>query len=171
MKLFWNNNKTELKLDDIRYEIENSENEKVIRVLEEIGIESVDEYGRTALIWACFAENIELIVWLLEKNANVNHQDNIGYSALHFVAQERRTKSAEYLLAQNAQTELKDKYENTPLWTAVMNAKENLSIVELLLKNKANLDNINKANRTPRQMAEKILGEEFQKLKRKLELK
>ena len=171
MKLFWRNNEGKIKLDDIVSQIQNSENEKVKKVLTEIGIDSVDQFGRTALIWASFSENIELLNWLIKNNANINHQDENGYSALHFVAQEKKAKSTELLLNQNAETELKDKYLNTPLWTAVMNAKENLSIVELLLKNNANLDNQNSANRSPREMAEKIFGEEFQTIKRKLYIK
>jgi ankyrin repeat protein len=170
MRLFWKSKKTELKLDDISYEIQHFDNEKVKNVLTQIGIDSVDEFGRTALIWACFAENMELINWLIENNADINHQDKKGYSALHFVAQEKKIKATEYLLSKGSETEVKDIHQNTPLWTAVFNAKDDLSIVELLLKNDANLDNINLSKRTPREMAEKMLGEEYQKLKRKLNI-
>jgi ankyrin repeat protein len=171
MSLFWKNKKTEFTLDDVSYEIQHFDNQKAKNVLTQIGIDSVDEFGRTALIWACFAENMELINWLIENNAKINHQDKKGYSALHFVAQEKNKKAAEYLLSKGSETEVKDIHQNTPLWTAVFNAKEDLSIVELLLKNNANLDTINLSNRTPREMAEKMLGEEYQELKRKLNIK
>ena len=115
MKLFWKNKSSKLTLDEITFEIKNFQNEKVKSVLKEIGINASDEYGRTALIWASFAENIELITWLLENNADINHQDVNGYYALHFAAQEKKTESTKYLLNQNAQIELKDKHFNTPL--------------------------------------------------------
>ena len=51
-----------------------------------------------------------------------------------------------------------------------MSARNNFSVVELLLKNRANLDNLNKVEKTPREMAETIFGIEFQKLKRKLNI-
>ena len=35
-------------------------------MINKIGVDSVDEFGRTALIWASFAENMELINWLIE---------------------------------------------------------------------------------------------------------
>jgi uncharacterized protein len=170
MKLFWRNKKREASLDNISFEIQNLENEKVKDVINEIGVDSVDEFGRTALIWASFAENMELITWLMEKRANINHQDKNGYSALHFAAQERRIKATEYLLLNGAEKEINDIHQNTPLWTAIFNAKKDLSVVELFLKNNANLDNINLLNRTPREMAEKMLGQEYQELKRKLNI-
>ena len=171
MKLFWKKKSSKLTLDEITIEIKNFQNEKVKSVLKEIGINALDEYGRTALIWASFAENIDLITWLFENKAEVNHQDVNGYCALHFAAQERKTESTKYLLNQNAETELKDKHLNTPLWTAVMSARNNFSVVELLLKNGANLDNLNKVEKTPREMAETIFGLEFEDLKRKLNIK
>jgi ankyrin repeat protein len=171
MTLFWKSKKTELTLDDISYEIQHFKNDNVKTVLTKIGIDSEDEFGRTALIWASFAENIELMKWLIENKANINHQDKNGYCALHFVAQEKRLRAAEYLLSIGAKTELKDKYLNTPIWTAIFNSKNDLSILELLIKNKANLDNLNSSNKTPREMAEKILGEEFKELKEKLNIK
>ena len=171
MKLFWKSKKPELTLDNIRYEIQHFKNDEVKTILTKIGIDSEDEFGRTALIWASFSENIDLLKWLIENKANINHQDKNGYCALHFVAQEEKIKAAEYLLLFGAKTELKDKYLNTPLWTAIFNSKNNLTIVELLLKNNANLDNLNSSNKTPREMAEKILGKEFEELKTKLNIK
>lgn len=170
MKLFRNPKKTESLLEDINYEIQNSKNESAKKRLTEVGINTVDELGRNALIWACSVENMDMITWLVENNANIDHQDRNGYSALHFIALERNEKAAAYLLSKNAKTELKDCHGNTPLWAAVMNAKDDLSVVELLLKNNANLNNVNIANRTPREIAEKILGLEFQKLIKRLNL-
>jgi ankyrin repeat protein len=59
--------------------------------------------------------------------------------------------------------ELRDKYGNTPLWTAVFNSRPSLSVVKLFLDRGAKVDNLNNAGRTPGQMIETIYGDTFYK--------
>jgi uncharacterized protein len=83
-------NKSDPRIDEITFDIEKGDNERVKRLLAEVGVDASDSYLRTALIWATFYNNISLLSWLIDNGANVNHQDRNGYSALHFAGQEKR---------------------------------------------------------------------------------
>jgi ankyrin repeat protein len=51
-------------------------------MLEDHGIDAKDSDGRTALIHASFFWE-EFLQYLIDNGADTNHQDKIGYSALH----------------------------------------------------------------------------------------
>ena len=80
-------NKSDPRIDEITFDIEKGDNERVKRLLTEVGVDASDSYLRTALIWATIYGNINLLSWLIDNGANVNHQDRNGYSALHFAGQ------------------------------------------------------------------------------------
>ena len=80
-------NKSDPRVDEITIDIEKGDNEKVKRLLAEVGVDASDSYLRTALIGATLYDNISLLSWLIDNGANVNHQDRNGYSALHFAGQ------------------------------------------------------------------------------------
>ncbi len=144
--------------ESISYKIEKGNIEEVKNILIENKIDLEDSYLRTPLIWASFYNNVDLLIWLIDNRANINHQDKNGYSALHFVAQENCKNVAEILLNNGIDVELEDFYGNTALWTAVFNAKGNNEIVELLLDSGANFNHLNKNNKTPKEMAETFGG-------------
>jgi ankyrin repeat protein len=146
------------RVEVITFDIEKGNIEKVKQLLLEVGVDACDGYLRTALIWATFYDNINILSWLIDNCANVNHQDRNGYSALHFAGQEKRFDCAKLLIEKGANLELADIYGNTPLWTAVFNSRGDNQLVELYVQNGANLDHINKHQRTPRQMAETFGG-------------
>lgn len=151
-------NKSDPRVDEITLDIEKGDNEKVKRLLAEVGVDASDRYLRTALIWATFYNNISLLSWLIDKGANVNHQDRNGYSALHFAGQEKRFDCAKLLIDNGANLELVDLHGNTSLWTAVFNSRGDTRLVNLHVQHGANLDHVNKHQRTPRQLAETIGG-------------
>ncbi|HAD79567.1 ankyrin repeat domain-containing protein [Empedobacter falsenii] len=144
--------------ESISYKIEKGNIEEVKNILIENKIDLEDSYLRTPLIWASFYNNVDLLIWLIDNGANINHQDKNGYSALHFVAQENCKNVVEILLNNGIDVELEDFYGNTALWTAVFNAKGNNEIVELLLDSGANFNHLNKNNKTPKEMAETFGG-------------
>lgn len=81
-------NKSDIRIDEMKLDIEKGHNEKVKQLLLEAGIDACDDYLRTALIWSPFFNNIHLLNWVINSGANANHQDKNGYSALHFAAQD-----------------------------------------------------------------------------------
>ncbi|HRF75693.1 MAG TPA: ankyrin repeat domain-containing protein [Chitinophagales bacterium] len=151
-------NKSDLRIDEMKLDIEKGHNEKVKQLLLEVGIDACDDYLRTALIWSTFFNNIHLLNWVINNGANVNHQDKNGYSALHVAAQEKHFDCAQILIDNGSNLELGDLHGNTALWTAVFNSRGDTRLVKLYVQNGANLDHVNKYQRTPRQMAEIIAG-------------
>lgn len=122
-------------------------------LISESGTEILDGDSRTPLILATANARSDLVNWLIANEANVNHQDRIGYCALHFAAQNKLTTIARMLLNAGALTELRDLYGNTPLWTAAYNPKGDFGVLQLLLAHGASLDNTNNAGKTCRDMA------------------
>ena len=157
--------KSDPRLDGVPFLIEKQDNEEVKRILTETGIDAGDSYLRTALLWAAFYDNSNLLNWLIDNQADVNRQDRNGYSALHFAAQEKRVEVAKLLLEAGAQIDVLDIHGNTPLWTAVFSAKGDMRLVQLYVQSGANLDSLNKYQRAPRQLAETIAGVDLETLR------
>ncbi|CAM3051920.1 Ankyrin repeat [Flavobacterium succinicans] len=148
--------KSNPKVEELAFDIEKNDNEKVKSILKEVGIDATDSYLRTSLIWAAFYNKIDLVIWLIENGADINHQDKNGLSALHFAAKENRTEVVKLLIEKNANIEIKDQNGNTPLMDAIFNSRDNLINIELFLKSGANLDNENNHEMTPRLLAESM---------------
>ncbi|WP_208130734.1 ankyrin repeat domain-containing protein [Hymenobacter sp. KCTC 23674] len=145
--------------------IEKQDNEEVKRILAETGIDAGDGYSTSALLWAAIYTNNTLLAWLIDNRADINHQDRDGYTALHCAAERKNELGAKLLLEAGAQIDIADIHGNTPLWTAVFNAKGDMRLVQLYVQAGANLDNLNKYQRTPRQLAETIAGIDLETLR------
>jgi len=132
------------------------DNESVKKILSETGIEATDGYLRTALILATLHKNEDLLSWLIEQGANVNHQDRNGDSALHFAGQEKNEAAAKLLLKAGADLNVVDIHGNAPLWRAVFNARDDLRIVNLYVQGGANLDGLDKYPEPFRKIIESV---------------
>ena len=150
--------------DEIRQSIRNGDDTVARDLLKSTEIDIPDGENCTPLIWASFHNRPDLLKWILENSGNVNHQDRNGYSALHYVSQERLPNICEILLNAGSQTELRDAFGNTPLWTASINARGDMSVVRLLVKHGASFDNVNNAGKSIREMATIFYPDEFAKL-------
>lgn len=60
----------------------------------------------------CFNRR-KVVEWLVEHGANVNTQDEMGYSALHIATQEKHTELVSYLLRNGANVNIQDKFGNS----------------------------------------------------------
>jgi uncharacterized protein len=141
------------KAELIQQHIRQGEIDAAKRLIADTDIEILDGEARTPMIAAAFCNQQSLLSWLIERGANINHQDRIGYCALHFAAQNKYVEIASILLDGGAICELRDSFGNTPLWTATFNARGDYSIVELLFRHGASFENRNNAGRTVRDMA------------------
>ena len=112
--------------------IQKRKNEVLKDFLSKNGIETTDPEGRTALINAAFYNNIDLLEWLINQEADINAKDYIGYTALHFACQEGHIDSVKLLLLNNADVNIVDEHGNTPAWVTIMHWKggKNLSILK-----------------------------------------
>ena len=97
-----------------------------------------------------------LVVWLLQRGANPNHQDRSGSTALCRAAYAADVEGVECLLRQGADPNLTDRHGNGPLWEALCGAptENQLRVLELLLQSGARPDALNIHGVSPRMRAQ-----------------
>jgi len=151
-------NKSDPRVEEMTSDIGKKDNDNVKKLLTEMGPNVFDSYLRTPLIWATFYDNVDLLSWLIDNGADLNHKDKNGYSALHFAGQEKRLECAKILLDKGADLEVTDRHGNTPLWTTIFSSKDDLGLVKFYVQKGANIDHVNKHQSTPREIAKGICG-------------
>lgn len=148
--------KCDPRIETIFIDIEKRRDEKVKTILGETGIDASDGDARTSLIHAVAYNNFKLLEWLVSQGANLNHQDRIGYTGLHFAGQNKLVQVAEYLLKNGANPNLQDIHGNSPLWTAVFNSMDEKGVMKLLLRHGADSELVNKYGKTSRDLYSSI---------------
>ncbi len=100
---------------------------------------------------ACSHRNVTAVKQLIHKGANVNVLDKNEYTPLHHVCFWNYFEIARLLIEHGADVNISTKkFKTTPLHFACLYAeKKNSSIVELLLKNNANVNAQNFEENTP----------------------
>lgn len=86
----------------------------------------------------------------------VDSADEQGFTALHVAAQEYAIDVMHELVSAGADVNAQSVHGNGPLWVAVFNSQGRGEAIELLLNNGADPDMLNRAGRSPRQLAETI---------------
>lgn len=76
--------------------------ENLFSLMDKNVIEEADENGSTPLMKACYRGNFEFVKKLLEKDANINATDNLGYTALVWAALNGHTKICDLLIKKGA---------------------------------------------------------------------
>lgn len=66
--------------------------------LKGISVEEQDDWGRTALHWACYKGHRRAVQWLLSRSASIVHRDHEGMTAIHWAALKGHEQVAEMLL-------------------------------------------------------------------------
>jgi ankyrin repeat protein len=115
---------------------------EVVRYLLEkkADIESIDPSdGGTALIASAMEGHTEIVKLLLQNHANVNAQDRIGYTALMF-AVSGKEEIVNLLLNAGADVNKVNRYNITALMYSLEGLDRKITIVERLLKAKANVN-------------------------------
>ncbi len=135
---------------DISFAIENNNTAEAKALVGSNNLEVTDGEGRTPIIYAAFKNNVDMLVWLIDQGANINHQDRNGWCALHAAAQNGHLNIIAVLIQYGAQPNLTDSYGNGPLWTATMNSKRNeTDVMSALINAGADIDHKNKSDRSP----------------------
>jgi ankyrin repeat protein len=73
----------------------------------------------------------------------------LGFTPLHFAAQEHAARVAEVLLEEGAEVDAPNVYGNTPLFVAVFNSRGRGTLIELLRAHGADPHHVNDAGQTP----------------------
>jgi ankyrin repeat protein len=122
----------------------------------------VDEEGTPLLLHAAQSLNAEIVADLLDRGANIAAADRFGETALHRVADLRRTKwskaarIAKLLIERGATVDAPNRDRVTPLHQAVR--ARNLAVVEVLLDCGANPNAADKRGSTPLHRASSSTG-------------
>ena len=69
--------------DEISFAIEEMNNNKAQDLISLSSINMLDGEARTPLIYASFSGNIEMLKWLIDQGADLDHQDRSGICSLH----------------------------------------------------------------------------------------
>ena len=112
--------------------------------------------NQTSLMEAIIFRQEEIAKLLIENGADVNAQDDKGWSALHFAAQSYLPNTIKLLIAKKANIDLQDSLGSTPLFRAVINSKRGGEIIRILLKAGADRNKKNNYGHSPLEIAQKV---------------
>jgi hypothetical protein len=79
----------------------------------------VDFSGNSALHWAAYAGNTEVVGLLADRGCPLNNQNDDGDTALHYASRYGRTATVKALVAKGAQQNIRNKANHTPLEVAI----------------------------------------------------
>jgi ankyrin repeat protein len=101
-------------------------------------------------------DNSALANFFIKKGFEVNVQDNLGWTPLHYCAQNYQVGIAKILIEHSANLEIRDNYGNTALFRATFASQGKGDMIRLLLEHGANRDSKNNAGVSPLQLANTI---------------
>ncbi len=102
-------------------------------------VNSEDESGNTALLYASSRKHIEIVKYLIDSGASINFQNKHGYTALMCAAMVNSIEVVKTLVENNALIDLKDNKASTALLYASKSTSHS-EIVEYLVKNGADVN-------------------------------
>jgi ankyrin repeat protein len=117
---------------------------------------NMSKSNNISIIEAVINNDINEVKTILSKGVNVNEHDKIGFTALHYAAQNYLLEIATILLEGNAEVDSKDIHGNTPLFKAVFNSKGNGEMIKILLRFGANKDIKNNYGISPFELSKTI---------------
>ncbi len=156
--------KVESELEFIDSYVEKNDIDGINMLTKSHGINCYDAYKRTFLILASSKGNEVILNHLIEKGADIDFQDKNGFSALHFASQNNEIGIVEILLNKGANPNVRDFHGNPPIWTAIMNAREDFSIVKKLLEKYADIETKNNHGKSPKEMWDLRFDNEIESL-------
>jgi len=112
--------------------------------------------NQTPLMEAIIFRQEEIAELLIENGADIDAQDDKGWSALHFAAQSYLPKTMKLLIAKKANIDPIDFYGNTPLSRALSNTKGRGEIIRLLLEAGADQNKKNNSGISPLEFAKRV---------------
>ena len=145
----------------------------MINEIEENGIDinCKDGFGYSLVMLALLDKKIELVYYLLERNVDIStivKQENIAHYHCQWNWDESwDAELMSKLIKKGVDIHLSDKNGNQPQWYAAFNNKgfgRTLDLVEILLKQGADMHHKNRADKTPKMIGEFLNDPELLKL-------
>lgn len=132
--------------------------ESILNWVSKETIHYVDRDGRSLVFQAVLANWKEILERLLEYGPDLNLRDKLGYSALHYAAQNYVVDLAELLIEKGAEVDCRNNSGATPLFVAVADSKGRGGMIKLLLSKGADPKALNNSGNSPRSFANKIVN-------------
>lgn len=118
--------------------------------------------GSSLLHYSIAGRRFDIAQFLLDRDIDENMSNSDGQTPLHLISVCQNLQVAECLLQKGADLNIRDKYGNNALWTAVFNCKgKNYEMVELFLKYEPDVTTKNKAGRSPLDFALQVGDEKL----------
>ena len=109
-----------------------------------------DRDGNTPLVRASFLGQADVVSALISFSPDVNAVNDLGWTGLHFAAQENHVDVAKLLAAAGAMVDARDLNGNTPLWRAAFSHSKD--VCSLLVSLGASVDAVNEHGVSPRNL-------------------
>lgn len=116
----------------------------------------ITEFNQTLLQSAISCKKYSIAKFLIKQKCNFNHQDDRGNTVLMYLLggynndnNKLYDKLIHLVVNQGAMLDLTDIHGNQALWVGLLNAKIPLDILELLLKNGADMHHKNNVGKSP----------------------
>jgi len=107
-----------------------------------------DSNGKSLLQEAIFRDKQDIALRLIAMGVPLDVQDNRGLTALQYALDYEQGDVARAIIERGADVNLTDAAGNNAVWTAVMSSNGDYGLVKLLVDKGADLNNVNKANRS-----------------------
>ena len=135
--------------DILLWALSNNTNEKVIEYLlnYDFDINLAKPTGETPILSAAQNPNIKIFKLLLERGANIKHEDSMDNDVLHIAAMRNENPQfIEYLLDKGFPMEKRNKLGNTAVFAASRNV--NIEVIKMLVAKGGNLKGTNNFGNT-----------------------
>lgn len=116
----------------------------------------IDRDGRSLLTLAVIEKQYEVVELLLTTNMDMDHQDSLGFTPLHYAAQDGQEKLVRLLVESGATVDSIDHHGNTPLFKAVFNSFGKGEVITYLLSKGADKNLKNNHGVSPLELAKRI---------------
>ena len=110
-----------------------------------------DDFGWTAVHFACFKGNYDILIYLISMDANLNLKDQMGRTPIQVASSEGHKKIIIPLILLGANIDEQDDLGNSPLHNAITSG--HVEIVQLLISKKAFVNVSNNDGHTPLDVA------------------
>lgn len=140
-------------MEDLFKLIRENNVEYIQQVLNNENINVLNSQNQNLLQEAVLSKKFDIASILISKSININNQDYKGQTILHYLPIYKNLELAKKILENNGDINIQDNYGNPPLWTAIFNARGEYDLVKLYLDYGARTDIINKAQKTPYDLA------------------